>query len=102
MHAAHGHLASFLGVPAVCQGVGSVWQQQRAQEEHEGRHNGQTHGQAPPMGVHVLGAVVDPLGHPDAYRQGGLAVRWCCASADKAAAVGVSQGGQAWRRCSTP
>ncbi len=45
--------------------VGGVRDDQTAQEEDQGRHNGQTHGQTPAVGVHVLGAIVDPLGDPD-------------------------------------
>jgi len=57
--------ASLLNLATSYQTVGGVRDDQTTEEEDEGWHNGQTHGQTPAMGVHVLGAVVDPLGNPD-------------------------------------
>ena len=65
--------------------VGGVGNDDGSQEEDEGRHNGQTHGQTPAMGVHVLGAVVDPLGNPDTDSGGHL-------EHDVQSATGVSRG----------
>jgi len=57
--------ASLLNLATLHKTVGGVGDDQTTQEEDEGGHNGKTHGQTPAVGVHVLGAVVDPLGDPD-------------------------------------
>ena len=57
--------AGLLNLATVDQTVGGVRDDEGSQEKDEGGHNGQTHRQTPAMGVHVLGAVVDPLSYPD-------------------------------------
>lgn len=57
--------AGLLDFATVHQTVGGVRDDEGSQEQDEGRHNGQTHRQTPSVGVHVLGAIVDPLSYPD-------------------------------------
>ena len=64
--------ASLLDLATCNQTVGRVRDDQTAQEEDQGRHNGQTNRHTPPMGVQVLSAVVDPLSNPDTNGGGHL------------------------------
>ena len=78
-------LPGLLNEPPGHQTVGGVRDDDAAQEEDDGRDKGQAHGQTPAVGVHVLGAVVDPLGNPDTDGGGHL-------EHDIEAATGVSRG----------
>ena len=71
-HALQG-AAGLLNLATHDQTVGGVGDDEGAQEEDEGGHNGQTHRQTPATVLsHVLGAVVDPLGNPDTNGGGHL------------------------------
>ena len=83
-HSLQGH-PGLLNIAPGNKTVGGVRNDDAAQEEDDGRHKCQTHRDTPTMGVDVLGAVVDPLGNPDADGGGHL-------EHDIEATTGVSRG----------